>query len=85
MFGVIVQNLVTKLLTRDVKKRLTASQAKLHSCMREYSGLDPWPVERQIWIAHLKNIDNQDKCLLAQLPKDVIKHILLFLKDPLFT
>ena len=34
-----------------------------------------WQFERLLWIAYLKNESN-DNCLLAKLPKDVIKHII---------
>ena len=39
----------------------------------------PWNNERIIWIGFVKN-ENNDKCYLAQMPKDIIRHILKFLK-----
>ena len=36
-----------------------------------------WDIIRIIWIGFYKN-DNNDKCLLNLLPKDVIKHIVKF-------
>ena len=39
----------------------------------------PWNLERHIWIAFLKNQDN-NKCFIQTLPKDVVYHILLFLR-----
>lgn len=37
----------------------------------------PWCQERLLWIAHLKNDLNQ-ACLLSQLPKDLILHIMSY-------
>ena len=36
-----------------------------------------WITKRLIWIAYLKNDDN-DKCLFVLLPKDIIRYILSF-------
>ena len=36
-----------------------------------------WNIERLIWIAFYKNIDNKD-CLFATLPKDLTKIIIRF-------
>ena len=33
-----------------------------------------WKYERLLWIAYLKN-ENNKKCLLASMPKDIIKQI----------
>ena len=38
--------------------------------------------ERIIWIAFYKNVQNK-QCLIALLPKDVVKHVVAFLKRPL--
>ena len=38
-----------------------------------------WDFERLIWIGFEKN-QNNDECLLSQLPKEIIVHILTFLK-----
>ena len=40
-----------------------------------------WNIERLIWIAHLKNDDNTQRCKLTLLSKDVILHVLLFLQQ----
>ena len=37
-----------------------------------------WDQERTIWIGFLKN-ENNSKCLIQQLPKDILNHILSFL------
>ena len=39
-----------------------------------------WTIERVIWIGYIKNEQNKKQCKLAMLPKDVINHILKFLK-----
>ena len=39
----------------------------------------PWNLERHIWIAFWKN-ENNDNCYIQNLPKDVVTHILLFLR-----
>ena len=38
-----------------------------------------WDLERHIWIAYLKN-ENNNTCYIQNLPKDVVRHILLFLR-----
>ena len=48
---------------------------------KNYPSLDiPWICERIIWIAYKKNEDN-DECLLAQMPKDIFQLILSFVKN----
>ena len=39
-----------------------------------------WKCERVIWIGFHKNINNNNKCFVANLPKDIIYHILSFLR-----
>ena len=41
-------------------------------------GFIDWKIERLIWIAFLKN-DENDKCLIKKLPKDIVKHVMKFL------
>ena len=43
-----------------------------------------WDIERIIWVAYLKNESNLNQCKLALLPKAIIVHILLFLRNGLF-
>ena len=38
-----------------------------------------WQIERIIWIGYMKNVQNKQSCLLARLPKDIIKMILSWL------
>lgn len=42
-----------------------------------------WKIERLIWIGYYQNSQN-DKCLIKQLPKDIIKTMLSFLIDSMF-
>ena len=42
-----------------------------------------WKIERIIWIGYEKNIDN-DKCLIAKLPKDLVKKCLSFVSSRLW-
>ena len=37
----------------------------------------PWTLERLLWIAYLKNAQNE-QCLLSTVPKDVINYIIQF-------
>ena len=39
-----------------------------------------WKNERIIWVGFEKNENNTDSCFLAKMPKDIIVHILSFLK-----
>lgn len=39
-----------------------------------------WKIERLVWLAFEKN-DNNDNCGLSTVPKDVLKHILSYLKS----
>ena len=41
-----------------------------------------WKSERVLWIAYKKN-DNNPDCLLAQMPKDIISHIISFVQSTL--
>ena len=41
-----------------------------------------WDVARLLWIAHLKN-NNNDECFLGKLPKDIIKYIICFEHCPI--
>ena len=40
--------------------------------------LGKWNIERIIWIAFYKN-DENDKCLIDTLPKDIVEYVLSFL------
>ena len=63
-------------------KTIKKKQNELFKPFKHYPNIGiTWQFERLIWIAYKKNIDN-DKCLLAQMAKDVITHILSFLKAP---
>lgn len=43
-----------------------------------YCGFIEWNIVRLIWIAFLKNDDN-DKCMIRLLPKDIVNHVIKFL------
>ena len=41
-----------------------------------------WEIIRIIWIGFYKNDNNNDKCFIATLSKDLIKHIIKFIGNP---
>ena len=53
----------------------------LRKVMQSVGGLCllSWQIERLVWIGYVKNGKRESKCLLGQLAKDVIRHILSFL------
>ena len=58
------------------------SYAKYHVVCTHYINHDiTWQCERQIWIAFHKNCDSEKNCWLPLLSKDLIFHILSFLRS----
>ena len=53
-------------------------QAIVHIQMLNYNYAIKWNIARLIWIGFYKNNEN-DKCLIQQLSKDVISYLLSFL------
>ena len=67
-----------------VKHMLNFFSINLSNLIEHYNGYgmnEPisWENERLLWIGHLKN-DTNDHCSLPQIPKQVIRRILAFLK-----
>lgn len=57
--------------------QLTDFHVYMLFCLIQYRIV--WKMIRLVWIGFLKNVNN-DKCQLGKLPKDVIKHMMTFLK-----
>ena len=69
------------LIDEELKKKYFPKFSKyLIEFVASYCIMDSirWESERIIWIGFHKNAQNS-KCLIAQLPKDVVTHILDFL------
>ena len=47
-----------------------------------YSGYIEWKIVRQIWIGFYNN-QNNEKCKIQLLPKDIVGHIITFLGTPM--
>ena len=88
---VIMNDMLDNILPFNCSK--TASTMVINDCLivmqeSNYTAIGiraraPWFMERLLWIAYLKNKDN-DECIIKNLPKDIIKQILKFLDRSIF-